>query len=134
MNRDNNKKGVLHLQQPLTKRFSSIPRIYSVCGFRITHGLAPQSAETEPVNCFNTAIAGHRRYPLRSLYHKISRVQYLRKILQSKNFSTLIYIICRFKVENPCMKYRLFKTAKNSLSEMIPKREFLAVILKHQPS
>ena len=59
------------------KRFLSIHGIYSACGFRITHGLAPQSAETEPVNCFNTAIAGHRRYPLRLLYHKISRVQYL---------------------------------------------------------
>lgn len=26
-----------------------IQRIYSACGYRITHGLAPQSTETEPV-------------------------------------------------------------------------------------
>ena len=58
-------------------RFHSIYKIYSACGFRITHDLAPQSAETEPVNCFNTTIAGHRRYPLKSLYHKIFRAQYL---------------------------------------------------------
>ena len=27
--------------------------IYSACGSRSTHGLAPQSADTEPVHCFN---------------------------------------------------------------------------------
>ena len=26
--------------------------IYSACGFRLTHGLAPQQADTEPVHCF----------------------------------------------------------------------------------
>ena len=59
----------------LTKRFRSIQKIYSACGYRITHGLAPQSTETEPVNCFITAIAGHRRYHLKSLYYKTSRAQ-----------------------------------------------------------
>ena len=34
------------------KRFLSIHRIYSACGSRSTHGLAPQSADTEPVHCF----------------------------------------------------------------------------------
>ena len=34
------------------KRFLSIHRIYSACGFRSTHGRAPQSADTEPVYCF----------------------------------------------------------------------------------
>ena len=34
------------------KRFLSIHRIYSACGYRSTHGLAPQSADTEPVHCF----------------------------------------------------------------------------------
>ena len=28
--------------------------IYSACGFRLTHGLAPQQADAEPVHCFNT--------------------------------------------------------------------------------
>ena len=49
-------------------------KIYSACGYRTTHGLALQSIETEPVNCFITTIAGHRRYPLKLLYTKISRV------------------------------------------------------------
>lgn len=26
--------------------------IYSACGFRLTHGLAPQQADAEPVHCF----------------------------------------------------------------------------------
>ena len=48
----------------LIKRFHSIQRIYSACGYRITHNLAPQQAVTEPARCFNATIAGQRRYPL----------------------------------------------------------------------
>ena len=55
----------------LIKRFHSIRRIYSACGYRITHNLALQQAVTEPVHCFNATIAGQRRYPLTLLYHRI---------------------------------------------------------------
>ena len=48
----------------LVKRFHSIQRIYSACGYRITHNLALQRAVTEPVRYFNATIAGQRHYPL----------------------------------------------------------------------
>ena len=46
------KTGALPKGKAPIKRFLSIHRIYSACGSRSTHGLAPQSADTEPVHCF----------------------------------------------------------------------------------
>ena len=33
--------------------FVRFERIYSACGYRLTHGLAPQQADAEPIYCFN---------------------------------------------------------------------------------
>lgn len=54
----------------LFKRFLSIQQIYLVCGIRITHGLASQSADTEPVYCFIAIDSLSCRYPPYPLYHK----------------------------------------------------------------
>ena len=50
-NRDGPSKG--HPYYFLRFLSGGSPLPYSVCGIRITHGLAPQSADTEPVHCFN---------------------------------------------------------------------------------
>ena len=42
--------------------------IYSACGSRLTHGLAPQQADAEPVHCFIATDSWSCRYPLWILY------------------------------------------------------------------